>query len=261
MSGGAYSDLKAAWHLDKIAALRSGKQIVPAQVQLILSDLCNQDCHFCLTDSALVDTLRGRRNITTIQVGDLVWGPDGHPQRVTATGSRSAPEVYRLRIGDSFLEASGEHPVLTQDGWKAARDIRVGDGAVVRVRVRSERAGLPEDLELVRRFASAKAWGFTPGEIKGFRTDESRQSDETSRSAGEGVCVHERKAQAAVRTRYAEHRRRCKTADAVGQEPDERPKDPSGGNGEGLVASDIQNGDTLHRFLRGEVGGYGIYRT
>jgi len=47
MSGGAYSDLKAAWHLDKIAALRSGKQIVPAQVQLILSDLCNQDCHFC----------------------------------------------------------------------------------------------------------------------------------------------------------------------------------------------------------------------
>lgn len=43
----AYSDLKAAWHLDKIAELRAGRQIVPAQVQLILSDLCNQDCHFC----------------------------------------------------------------------------------------------------------------------------------------------------------------------------------------------------------------------
>lgn len=43
----AYSDLKAAWHLDKIDGLRGGSQIVPAQVQLILSDLCNQDCHFC----------------------------------------------------------------------------------------------------------------------------------------------------------------------------------------------------------------------
>lgn len=43
----AYSDLKAAWHLDKIDEMRNGAQIVPAQVQLILSDLCNQDCHFC----------------------------------------------------------------------------------------------------------------------------------------------------------------------------------------------------------------------
>jgi MoaA/NifB/PqqE/SkfB family radical SAM enzyme len=47
MSKGAYSDLKAAWHLDKIEAMRRGHQVVPAQVQLILSDLCNQDCHFC----------------------------------------------------------------------------------------------------------------------------------------------------------------------------------------------------------------------
>jgi Radical SAM superfamily. len=47
MSNAAYSDLKAAWHLDKIEAMRRGLQVVPAQVQLILSDLCNQDCHFC----------------------------------------------------------------------------------------------------------------------------------------------------------------------------------------------------------------------
>lgn len=47
MSSNPYSSLKAAWHLDKIEALRLGRQVVPAQVQLILSDLCNQDCHFC----------------------------------------------------------------------------------------------------------------------------------------------------------------------------------------------------------------------
>lgn len=43
----AYSDLKAAWHIDKIRDMRLGLQVVPAQVQIILSDLCNQDCHFC----------------------------------------------------------------------------------------------------------------------------------------------------------------------------------------------------------------------
>ncbi len=43
----SYSDLKAAWHIDKLATLRRGGQIVPSQVQLIISDLCNHDCGFC----------------------------------------------------------------------------------------------------------------------------------------------------------------------------------------------------------------------
>lgn len=39
--------LKPAWHLDHIAALRRGQNIVPTHLQLIISDLCNQNCHFC----------------------------------------------------------------------------------------------------------------------------------------------------------------------------------------------------------------------
>lgn len=42
-----FSALKAAWHIERIAELRAGRDIVPTHVQLILSDLCNQDCHFC----------------------------------------------------------------------------------------------------------------------------------------------------------------------------------------------------------------------
>lgn len=42
-----FSSLKAAWHVDRIKALREKKDIVPTHVQLIISDLCNQDCHFC----------------------------------------------------------------------------------------------------------------------------------------------------------------------------------------------------------------------
>lgn len=41
------SNLKAAWHLERIQQLRDGQDTVPLHVQFIISDLCNQDCHFC----------------------------------------------------------------------------------------------------------------------------------------------------------------------------------------------------------------------
>ena len=47
MGHSQYSDLKAAWHLERIAQMRNGEQIVPTQIQLILSDLCNHDCPWC----------------------------------------------------------------------------------------------------------------------------------------------------------------------------------------------------------------------
>jgi MoaA/NifB/PqqE/SkfB family radical SAM enzyme len=42
-----FSALKPAWHTGRIEKLRAGHDIVPTHVQLIISDLCNQDCHFC----------------------------------------------------------------------------------------------------------------------------------------------------------------------------------------------------------------------
>lgn len=42
-----YADSKVVWHLDKLADLRQRKQIAPEHFQLILSDLCSQDCAFC----------------------------------------------------------------------------------------------------------------------------------------------------------------------------------------------------------------------
>lgn len=43
----AYSDMKALWHLEEMQKLTQHKRFAPPHVQLILSDLCNQDCHFC----------------------------------------------------------------------------------------------------------------------------------------------------------------------------------------------------------------------
>lgn len=42
-----YSQLKPAWHNDHLEEMRAGRIPRPVHVQLILSDLCNQDCHFC----------------------------------------------------------------------------------------------------------------------------------------------------------------------------------------------------------------------
>ena len=42
-----YSTFKAAWHQEQIDTFREGKVPPPIHVHIILSDLCNQDCHFC----------------------------------------------------------------------------------------------------------------------------------------------------------------------------------------------------------------------
>jgi len=220
MSNTAYSDLKAAWHLDKIAAMRDGEQVVPAQVQLILSDLCNQDCHFCLTSGAMVDTLSGHKSIADIKVGDLVWGPDGQPQRVTATSSRVVHQVYRISVGGSSIDASEEHPLLREDGWTKAGAIGPGDGAVVRLRLRASGEATPQDLELVRRNASAKAWGFDGWTEEDVRADEDRQPDEEGGCTSQGVGYYNRPIQAEIDRRVEEYLGCSPKAYAVGQEPD-----------------------------------------
>lgn len=42
-----YSQAKPVYWMERLATLRAGKAPVPVHVQLVLSDLCNQDCGFC----------------------------------------------------------------------------------------------------------------------------------------------------------------------------------------------------------------------
>ena len=42
-----YTPLKVYWHRDRLDAITRGEVPAPTQVQLIISDLCNQDCSFC----------------------------------------------------------------------------------------------------------------------------------------------------------------------------------------------------------------------
>lgn len=42
-----YSPHKAGHHIEKIEALRRGEQIAPSFIQIMMSDLCNENCSFC----------------------------------------------------------------------------------------------------------------------------------------------------------------------------------------------------------------------
>lgn len=133
MSTGAYAPNKALWHLDSLAALRRGDQPVPKHVQLIVSDLCNQDCEQCLVAGTAIATPQGDRPIEQIAVGDLVYGPDGSVVAVTRIGSRLVSELVEVEIDGRRIVATAEHPFLTGRGWVAAGELCADDSAVVRV--------------------------------------------------------------------------------------------------------------------------------
>lgn len=42
-----YATSKVLWHQDRVADLRAGRRPRPIMLQMVLSDLCNQDCSFC----------------------------------------------------------------------------------------------------------------------------------------------------------------------------------------------------------------------
>ena len=47
LNANPYSTFKILHHYDKIKKLRKGEHPSPISVRLVLSDLCNQNCHFC----------------------------------------------------------------------------------------------------------------------------------------------------------------------------------------------------------------------
>jgi MoaA/NifB/PqqE/SkfB family radical SAM enzyme len=53
---GPYSPLKVFHHRDRIDRLVRGEPIVPTQIQLFISDLCNHDCGFCAYRMSGYDT-------------------------------------------------------------------------------------------------------------------------------------------------------------------------------------------------------------
>lgn len=92
-----FSNEKAVWHIERIADLRQGKDIIPTHLQLILSDLCNQNCHFC--------AYRMDGGFSTEQFSDA----DGNKNPVRYIPTAKAKEILDdcARLGIKAIEFTG----------------------------------------------------------------------------------------------------------------------------------------------------------
>lgn len=133
--GNPYAADKGLWYGGRIEDLRSGSHPSPVHVQLILSDLCNQSCHFCLdgeTRVRMADPALMPTPIKDVRVGDMILGPDREPVKVEAVSQRTVEYALLLTLTDGrMLVATDEHPVLTVGGWVPMGDIEPGQQVTV----------------------------------------------------------------------------------------------------------------------------------
>lgn len=135
---GPYSSLKILHHPERIAQLKRGEQIVPTQIECVLSDFCTHDCIFCLVSDTLVKTPVGNRKVEDLEVGDEVITPLGGKATVTKVSKRLADSLVTFSAAGRTLRCTPEHPILTQDGYKPASELTLLDSVAVQFEITSE---------------------------------------------------------------------------------------------------------------------------
>ena len=124
-----YSPLKIFHHQERLDQLRHGEQIVPLQVQLVISDLCNLNCSFCAYRMP---------GYTSNQLFGVVDSKSGS---VNNNPSRMIPYTKTLEILDDFSEmgvkavqfTGGGEPTVHpkhEDIFRAALDRQLDVGLV-----------------------------------------------------------------------------------------------------------------------------------
>ncbi|NLX97355.1 MAG: radical SAM protein [Rhodopirellula sp.] len=101
---GAYSPLKIFHHGSRIAELRDGRQPAPVHVQLVVSDLCNQDCRFCAY------------RMSGYTSNELFAGIDPHSGRATRNPRRLIPLEKCLEVLDDCVELGVRAVQITGGG-------------------------------------------------------------------------------------------------------------------------------------------------
>lgn len=134
-NNGVYSTDKAVFHPDLVEAFsnHTSHLLSPKLVHLMIQNVCNQNCSFCLVEGTLIFTPQGNIPIEHIRSGQEVFGPDGQIATVGETSKRNVQEVIEVIIDGRKLYATKEHPLLTSDGWKEAGLLQYGDSTTVRV--------------------------------------------------------------------------------------------------------------------------------
>ena len=131
---------KLLLNVGKLHLFSIGQDFAPSLVEISPTNDCNAKCPWCLVEGTLIATLDGDVPIERIRPGDRVYGPDWSVCTVTSIGNRLVEEILVIRCGDHEIRTSKDHPFLAGEGWKDADALRVGDAAVVRVRLRGSRS-------------------------------------------------------------------------------------------------------------------------
>lgn len=97
------------------------------------SENCSLSCTYCVPgDTKILMDDFSYKNIEDIQIGDMVRGfPENgnlehHSTKVTKLFKRQTDDVYKITsvMMDDPIYITGEHPILTSDGWIEAKDLQ-----------------------------------------------------------------------------------------------------------------------------------------
>jgi hypothetical protein len=131
----------------------------------------------CFLPATRIETDSGRVPIANIEVGDLVLTHEGRYRPVTNIMSRLYDgDFYRIGTGKSatvpsrgYVTATAEHPFLTLDGWKPARDLSKDDWLAVQA---SEDSG--ELIPYFRTVADSRYYRQAPEPVLDLNTHDAK---------------------------------------------------------------------------------------
>lgn len=81
----------------------------------------------CFVKGTKITTNKGKKNIENIKPDDMVLTHKNRFRKVTTTMSRQADEIYTIQAGKKTINVTGEHPVMTNKGWKLVKDLKLND--------------------------------------------------------------------------------------------------------------------------------------
>jgi SPP1 gp7 family putative phage head morphogenesis protein len=85
----------------------------------------------CFDKNTLITTDKGKKKIKDIKIKDKVLTHKNRFKEVYATMNRNSEDYYKVTVGTGrhkkIIEVTGEHPLLTNNGWKEVKDLTTQD--------------------------------------------------------------------------------------------------------------------------------------
>ena len=98
-----------------------------------VTEACSLNCTYCVLKGTKIKLSDGsEKNIEDLQVGEEILGFDEHnpyqlkPAKITHTFHRKAENLYRIITDNSSLYITGNHKIVTDNGWMAVEDLTIG---------------------------------------------------------------------------------------------------------------------------------------